>query len=218
MICVQRRLTAGWACAGPLSGRMDILRLTTVASVRTILPSVADRRMRGVCRFPGPPLWSKEAISSVEPQCSPSTISVLITTCGYCGRADNQNPGEPGDVGGPSYLNNSPLPGAESVSGEAHDWKSSRRAGCHPGGCRHHERHARRLSERTRAGAQYCDGRRSTGRRSKARTPGTMPAPATPRIASSTTRRSGATAASTSPRRSTSTWSSIYRGSSGPIW
>src|SRR6266705_2865850 len=43
---------------------------------------------------------------------------------------------------------------------ETHDWKSNqRRAGCHPRGCRHHERHTRRLSEGTRAGAQYLDGR-----------------------------------------------------------
>jgi hypothetical protein len=38
---------------------MDILRLTTGASVRTILPSVADRRMRSACRSPAATLFKR---------------------------------------------------------------------------------------------------------------------------------------------------------------
>ena len=90
---------------------------------------------------------------------------------------------------------------APSIDDHAHQLAPGRRR---PRRRRHHERHPRRADHHARAHVDRRDPRAPRPRwRRRARTPGTTPAPATPRSASSTTRPSGPTARSTSPRPST---------------
>jgi len=74
---------------------MDVVRLTIVGPVRTILPSVADRRMRSACMSPGPPLLKKRGNIILRTARFSKHGICLDRYMRVCGLADNKQLASP---------------------------------------------------------------------------------------------------------------------------